>query len=125
VAERTPFPWGKPIPKLTIEEMHFAILVAAAASTGSMPIDWGDKSVGASELERHVFSIAAALKHDPVKAAAAAYREVVITLGVFADEIHPALVEAIATFPSTFGKVPSTDRVFRLAESIKARISVL
>jgi Lipocalin-like domain len=36
-------------------------------------------------------------------------------------EVHPALIEAIATFPVTFGKVPPIEDVFRLAEKLRAK----
>jgi hypothetical protein len=135
MADGEPFPWGKPVPELSVDEMHFAILAGALGSSRSMSTNGWDSKAGGSSIGRHAYWIAATMSHDPIKASAAAYRELIVAARVFADarvdawltcsermtEVHPALIEAIATFPLTFGKVPPIEHVFLLAEKLRAR----
>lgn len=136
---------AEPVPKLTADELAFAMGSGGAVYEGKMqsppisevtrPIEIAGETVTLTDvpLNRAALGILESLKHDPLKARAALYRIMLIGFDVLRDpraadwtrkaddgklEIQEPLIEAIATVPANFYRKVNLDRVFRLAAKI-------
>jgi hypothetical protein len=135
------------VPQLTAEELNFAIANADFAYSGKMitkpieeifrPLTIGGKTIVPTDIpmNRAAGALLESMKHDPEKARAALHRTMMIAFDAFNDPrceqwlkkdgeqqlVHGALLEAIATIPTSWGKPVSMDRVYKLAEKIAAR----
>jgi hypothetical protein len=141
---------GESVPPLTVDELQFAMASADAAyqmrtpvkamSERTRPIRVGDDTICLTDipLNHAAMSLLDALGHDRAKAWAALWRVMMIGLEVFKhkkaekwvrpapddpkkEEVHGALIEAIATVPANYMGKTDAMRVFRLAEKIAGR----
>jgi hypothetical protein len=139
---------GRPVPKLTYDEMHFAMLTGLATNSGRMSFDDVDTTSGpglvlvASDIappnRATAFAILDSFTHEPRKGGAALFRVFVIAQKVLADDrtyewlrarkredrdSYPPLIEAIATLPISFANRNIDQQFLRplLAEQYKRR----